>query len=341
MAKRKRTAIDLFSGCGGLTQGLKQAGFRVLAAVEIDGTAASTYRMNHPHVHLINDDIKTVDAGLLRKRLELRCGELDLVAACPPCQGFSTLTTKNGARRVVDERNALIFDVLTFVARFRPRAVMLENVPKLADKQEFRSFVRSLKRYGYTSDFRILNAAKFGVPQRRRRLILVAFRDHKVTFAREDAIEVSVRTAIGDLPHPRKSKDLLHRDRKSYSTETKARIRGIPLDGGNRFDLPPQQRLECHDNTDGFRDVYGRMWWDKVSPTITSGCINPSKGRFLHPGQHRPITLREAALLQTFPQGYEFDLSRGRYAVAEMIGNALPPEFIRRHAEAIRDILDE
>lgn len=113
-------------------------------------------------------------------------------------------------------------------------------------------------------------------------------------------------------------------------------IRDIPKDGGSRTDLPRDRQLDCHKDCDGFRDIYGRMAWDKVAPTITGGCFNPSKGRFLHPEQNRAITLREAALLQTFPRRYHFDLSSGKEAAALMIGNALPPEFIRRQANQVR-----
>jgi DNA (cytosine-5)-methyltransferase 1 len=113
------------------------------------------------------------------------------------------------------------------------------------------------------------------------------------------------------------------------------RIKRIPKDGGSRTDLGKEHQLKCHQNNDGFKDVYGRMAWDKPSPTITGGCFNPSKGRFLHPEEDRAISMREAALLQSFPSDYTFSLSRGKIAVAQMIGNALPPEFIRRHAQAL------
>jgi DNA (cytosine-5)-methyltransferase 1 len=115
-------------------------------------------------------------------------------------------------------------------------------------------------------------------------------------------------------------------------------IKAIPKDGGSRTDLGEEWQLECHKKSDGFKDVYGRMAWDSLSPTITGGCVNPSKGRFLHPTENRAITLREAALLQTFPKNYRFPLSRGKFPAALLIGNALPPEFIRRHAEALLEV---
>lgn len=116
-------------------------------------------------------------------------------------------------------------------------------------------------------------------------------------------------------------------------------IRRIPKDGGSRTDLPHGDQLACHQKFDGFKDVYGRMAWQKPAPTITSGCINPSKGRFIHPDANRAITLREAAILQGFPASYRFDMTQGRYRVARMIGNAFPPEFAEHHARALYEHL--
>ena len=118
-----------------------------------------------------------------------------------------------------------------------------------------------------------------------------------------------------------------------------ALIRRIPKDGGSRTDLPTDEQLKCHQRLDGFRDVYGRMAWRKPAPTITGGCINPSKGRYIHPEEDRAITLREAALLQGFPKTYYFDMSQGRYPAAQMIGNAFPPKFAEHHARAIYELL--
>jgi DNA (cytosine-5)-methyltransferase 1 len=135
--------------------------------------------------------------------------------------------------------------------------------------------------------------------------------------------------------------DPLHDFPETRSERVKALIRLIPRDGGSRMDLGDEHQLDCHRRCDGFSDVYGRMAWNKVSPTITGGCCNPSKGRFLHPTRDRNITLREAALLQTFPPSYFFSLRRGKFATAQMIGNALPPEFIRRHGVVIRQHLTQ
>ena len=150
---------------------------------------------------------------------------------------------------------------------------------------------------------------------------------------------ITVRKAIGGLNRAGASGDELHDLPERRAKRVLQLIREIPKNGGSRADLPAARQLKCHIRQDGFHDIYGRMSWDDVAPTITSGCHNPSKGRFLHPDEDRAITLREAALLQSFPQTYRFPLSGGKEAIALMIGNALPPEFIRRHALEIRKAL--
>jgi DNA (cytosine-5)-methyltransferase 1 len=330
------TAIDLFCGAGGLTLGLRQAGFQVLGAVELDKLAADTFRLNFPDVHLWEMDIRTLTvAGVLRD-LTLRRGQLDLLAGCPPCQGFSALRTLNGHRRVKDPRNDLVLQFARFVRGLRPKAVMLENVPALMADGRLRRLTRILSELGYDVTSRIMDAANFGVPQRRKRMILVAGRHRPPSLAPGATPSKTVRDAIGALPPAGTSGDPLHDLPELHQERIQALIRRIPKDGGSRSQLGPDSRLLCHVRCDGFSDVYGRMAWDDLAPTITSGCINPSRGRFLHPQAHRAITLREAALLQGFPHDYQFSLTRGKYRVAEMIGNALPPPFVRAQAAEIR-----
>ncbi len=336
----RRTAIDLFSGCGGLTLGLKKAGFDVIAAVEIDRMAANTFRANHPEVLLKNTDIKKLSAKGLRRELKLRRGQLDLLAGCPPCQGFSSLRTRNGANRNRDMRNTLVHEMLRFARAFLPKAIMMENVPGLAERKPFDYLCEGLQRLGYQITFDVKDAAAYGVPQRRRRLIMLAGRGFGIEFPKAARMTRTVRDAIADLPKAGASRDALHNlPELKRSPKVAALIRDIPKDGGSRGDLPKSRQLACHKRNDGFRDIYGRMGWDKVAPTITGGCFNPSKGRFLHPRENRAITMREAALLQGFPRSYFFDVKAGKQRIALMIGNALPPEFIRRHALSIREEL--
>jgi DNA (cytosine-5)-methyltransferase 1 len=335
--KKRPTAVDLFCGAGGLSEGLRQAGFKIIGALDLDGLACSTYRLNHKDVKLWEVDIRDFSAARMMRELRIRPGQLSLIAACPPCQGFSTIRTKNGNRWNRDHRNDLIFEVLRIVRVVMPISVMLENVPGLARNKRYREFLKALKSIGYRVSWKILNAVDFRVPQRRRRLVLLASRRAEPNFASKQKRQRTVRHAIAGMQVPRLSRDPMHNYSVRRSARIRTRIRKIPRDGGSRRALGSRNQLRCHQMVDGFRDVYGRMAWDQPAPTITGGCINPSKGRFLHPRANRAITLREAAMLQTFPKTYRFLLSQGRYAVASLIGNALPPEFIKRHAMALRD----
>jgi DNA (cytosine-5)-methyltransferase 1 len=328
-------AIDLFSGCGGLTAGLRQAGYAVIAAVELDPKARQTYAQNHPETWLAGSDIRATDPVDLMRTLGLQPGELDLLAGCPPCQGFSRMRKRNKNLTSKDDRNALIDDFLRFVLAFRPKRVMMENVPGLLEYYRFKKFKTGLRRAGYDVLAEVLDVADYQVPQRRKRLIVSASLDGKAVLAPPAGTRVTVRETIGNLPPAGTSGDPLHDMGERRSDKVKQLIELIPANGGSRKDLPAEMQLECHKKSDGFSDVYGRMAWEDVAPTITGGCINPSKGRFLHPTHHRTVTLREASLLQGFPLSYKFDVRHGKEAIALMIGNALPPKFIEAHAKAI------
>ncbi len=299
----RQTAIDLFSGAGGLTEGLRQAGFSVIGAIELDALACETYLLNHAETQVWCNDIRTLDAFDVMIALGLKPGELDLLAGCPPCQGFSTLRTRRRTSSVLDDRNDLIFEFTRFVEAFQPKAIMMENVPNLARDERMIKMLNDLNQLGYpltTNSVQVLDAAKFAVPQRRRRMILLAAHGSKLEFASECNETRTVRDAIGYLLPPGEGDDPLHDYRVKRNDRVVEVIQLIPHDGGSRRQLPDSMQLECHRRSNGFKDVYGRMAWDKVSPTITSGCFNPSRGRFLHPVQDRAITLREASLLQTF-----------------------------------------
>jgi DNA (cytosine-5)-methyltransferase 1 len=333
--KKKLTAIDLFSGCGGLTQGLKDAGFKVVCAVEIDEKALATYKLNHPRVPIAGRDIRHVSTEKILELAGLLRGELDLLAGCPPCQGFSSIRRKNKPRAVADDRNDLIEHFERLALALYPKLLMLENVPKLVSYGKFKSFVKRLKAVGYEVKFKVIDVAEYGVAQRRKRLILSASRIGVAVIAEPLKSRLNVRDIIGGLPTAGISGDYLHDALNNRSPRIQALIASIPKDGGSRSSLPIEMQLKCHQHTTGFGDVYGRMKWDAPAPTITGGCGSPSKGRFLHPDQNRGITLREASLLQGFPQNYKFDLSHGRDAISLMIGNALPPPFISKHAKAM------
>ena len=216
---------------------------------------------------------------------------------------------------------------------------MMENVPALASDQRFTTFCESLHALGYVGSHRILDAADFGVPQRRRRLIYLAGYGTSIPFVAHTASSPTVRDAIAHLPPAGHSGDGIHDIPERRTPNVLRLIASVPKNGGSRSELPDHMQLPCHRRSDGFSDIYGRMAWDDVAPTITSGSFNPSKGRFLHPQEDRAITIREAALLQGFPKDYKFFPEHGKENLSTMIGNALPPPFVAAHAVKVRHTL--
>jgi DNA (cytosine-5)-methyltransferase 1 len=308
-------------------------GFDVAAGIEIDKNAVKTYRMNHADTVVFEDDIRNFDTG---KILNLLQGKpLHLLAGCPPCQGFSSLRRLNRKSAVYDERNGLIEEYYRFAEELNPLTVMLENVPGIVDYALFKAVVRKLEKLGYHIAYKVVNVADYSVPQRRRRLVLVGSKLCKIDIAEGTNTIVTVKEALNKLKKNGKN-DELHKIYPKHTKHIQEMISLIPKDGGSRKDLPGEYELECHKKKNaGFNDIYGRLRWDAVSSTITGGCLNPSKGRFLHPEEDRCISAREAALLQTFPIDYKFPFDIPRAELALLIGNALPPEFSKIQAENI------
>lgn len=330
-------SIDVFSGCGGLSEGMHQANFKTQIAFEIDEIASKTYRLNHPDTKVINKDICKVSAIEVKRLLKGK--KIHLLAGCPPCQGFSSLRRLNRIRPVEDNRNDLILEYLRFVKALKPYTIMMENVPGLMYFDLFHEVIESLKKNGYQwIDYKVVNVKNYGVPQNRRRLVLVGSRLGVIKVAEPSNEVKTVRDAIGNLPIPENSNDLLHMIFPSHSPNVQERINITPKNGGSRKDLPEKYLLKCHTGENiGFHDVYGRLRWDDFSTTITGGCLNPSKGRFLHPEQNRCISAREAALLQSFPDNYLFPTDIPRANLALLIGNALPPKFSYIQSENIKN----
>jgi len=334
-------SVDIYSGCGGLTEGMHQAGFSTQLALEIDEIAVRAYRMNHPKTQVIAKDIRKVTINETLKNLNGK--PVHLLAACPPCQGFSSIRRLNKPEPVEDERNNLILDFVRFVKALRPYTIMLENVPGLIEYELFKKAVKSLRRSGYRwMDYKIVNVKDYGVPQNRKRLVLVGSRLGEIKVAPPVGRKRTVKNTISELPLPKDSNDPLHKIFPIHTPEVMKRIRMTPKDGGGKNDLPEEFLLECHKKENvGFNDVYGRLRWNDYSTTITGGCLNPSKGRFLHPEQDRCISAREAALLQSFPKNYKFPTDIPRASLALLIGNALPPKFSYYQSKNIKKHLLE
>ena len=340
LADGRPIAMDIFAGGGGLTVGLKRAGFRVAAAVEIEPHAYATYEANHPEVHALKKDIREVKGEDL---LAIAGGYVDLLAGCPPCQGFTSLTAKYDK---VDPRNELIFEMSRLAREVRPRSLMMENVPGLTRKGRrlYDGLKRELRDDGYTLTEGVLEVADYGVPQFRRRLVLLAGLGFAIelpepTHAKDGANGRSpwrtVKEAIGDMPQPDTLGEAKRKGRVSdsdwhivrdISATNISRLRAAKA-GKGWTEIPEALRPPCHHGEyRGFSNVYGRMEWHKPAPTITGGCTTFSKGRFGHPTADRTISVREAATLQTFPSDYRFDVPYMEH-VCNVIGNALPCDF--------------
>jgi len=357
MKKKSPIAIDLFAGCGGLSRGLTKAGFHVRAAVEVDATAAKTYRKNHPQTKLIERDIYQVSAKELREL----CGDepIVLLAGCAPCQGFCSLTVKN---RREDPRNELVLRMATLIEGLKPTAVMMENVPGLENRgaKIFGEFVACLRAVGYQPKWQVVQMADYGVPQSRRRLVLLAGLGFEISFPAathaknpqpESKVKkwLTLRDVIASQPMPvtlseaqknggpKKFKWHVVRD---LQPQVAARL-DAAIPGKRWLAMGESFRPMCHrSGYDGFTNTYGRMSWEQTPVTMTGGCTTPCKGRFGHPDKKRTtISVREAALIQTFPRGYKFDTDQME-AVCEMIGNAVPPKFAKVAGKRIMEVLE-
>ena len=329
-------SIDIFSGCGGLSEGMHQAKFKTKIAFEIDEIASKAYKLNHANTTVITKDIRNVSIAEIKRQMKGKT--IHLLAGCPPCQGFSSIRRLNRATPVDDDRNNLIMEYVRLVKALKPYTIMMENVPGLVEYDLFKKAITILRdELKYKIDFKVVNVKDYGVPQSRKRLVLVGSRLGEIKVAEPLYKKQTVRQAIESLPLPENSNDPIHKIFPVHKPHVQKRIEMTPKNGGSRKDLPKRFALKCHeaDNV-GFNDVYGRLRWDDYSTTITGGCLNPSKGRFLHPEQNRNISAREAAMLQSFPADYKFPTDIPKTKLALLIGNALPPMFSYYQSENIR-----
>jgi DNA (cytosine-5)-methyltransferase 1 len=327
----KVVGIDLFCGAGGLTRGLKDAGISIVAGIDMDSACEFPFTSNNRGARFINADVNEIDGEELSKLYPKDC--IRLLAGCAPCQPFSPL--RRGTNNSRDREWSLLDTFGRLTEELHPELVTMENVPDLARKTVFRRFVKRLKRLGYQIAWESVYCPRYGVPQHRRRLVLLASLLGPVKVPKGPLSQPEYRTvrdAIFSLPpvaageyHPQ---DRIHLAR-SVSPLNLQRLRASKP-GGTWHDWPKQLRAACHRKKSGasYQNVYARMTWDAPAPTITTLAHSFGSGRFGHPEQNRSITLREAALLQSFPPKYRFVrrtdvvyLER----VGRLIGNAVPP----------------
>jgi DNA (cytosine-5)-methyltransferase 1 len=321
-------AIDLFCGVGGLTHGLVKAHVNVVAGLDIDPTCAYPYCENNS-AKFIQRDITSLEASELEALFPSE--GLKLLAGCAPCQPFSTYSRRGGERRRSDDDWSLLRSFGRLIREVGPDLVTMENVPQLVDHEIFGEFLVELNDYSVT--WSIVECADFGVPQTRKRLVLLAsrFGDDQLSLSSNKRRRKTVRETIGSLPEIEAGgvsrSDPLHRASR-LSDLNMRRIRAS-RPGGTWRDWPSELLATCHTRPTGdtYPSVYGRMSWDESAPTITTQCFGYGNGRFGHPEQDRAISLREAAMLQTFPRTYAFAPPGGRIRfnrMGRLIGNAVP-----------------
>jgi DNA (cytosine-5)-methyltransferase 1 len=323
----KIEAVDLFCGVGGLTCGLEDAGIKVLAGFDIDPVCAYPYEANSS-ARFINKSVADLTGDDINPLFSP--GVIRLLAGCAPCQPFSALANGAGARDEI--KWGLLEQFARLVREVRPELVTMENVPRVTNHAPYQAFIATLESLGYSVDPRRVRCADYGIPQERRRFVLVASRLGDIRLQPPGENKVTVRDAIADLPVLAAGEcdyhDPLHKARRLTPVNLQ-RIRAS-RPGGTWHDWPEELRSPCHRTERGasYQSVYARMEWDKPAPTITTQCFNFGTGRFGHPEQDRAITLREAAILQSFPRDYKFvpPESEVHFAsVGRMIGNAVPP----------------
>ena len=322
-------AIDFFCGAGGLTRGLLDAGISVVAGLDNDDRVRKTYERNNQPSRFIASDIRDVDIDALREELDIDQEEPTLYAACTPCQPFSTLNTMHA----VDGRKSLLLDFVAIVEQAPPDYIIVENVPGLGNafgKEIYDEFERTLKERGFQIDAEMLDAKEFGLPQTRKRFILVASkhgRPHLPIRTTKEQFR-TVRDSIRRFPpigHGERSGSYKNHLARKLLPHHMRIVEAVPVNGGSRRDVADTSiLLKCHQkNPEAHKDVFGRMSWDLPAPTLTCRCTDVYCGRFIHPEQHRGISLREAAALQTFADHYEF-FGDSILEQARQIGNAVP-----------------
>jgi len=338
-------AVDFFCGAGGMSCGFSQAGIKILAGIDVEKQFKKTYLQNNKEAKFINRDIIKYQPDELQKKIGIKKRDDNLIfIGCSPCQYWSKISTTKHSSAYSSN---LIADFQRFIKFFMPGYIVIENVPGLVNAKNnhvLLEFLDFLIFNGYKYKYRIVRTDEYGVPQRRKRFVLVATRiTENVPFPQpQEDPNLTVRNFIGEhngfvrIPAGHKDKtDFLH-STSSLSIRNQRRVQLTKIDGGTReaWSKDTELQIKAYEGKNNiFRNVYGRMFWDKPASTITTRFIATSCGRFTHPEENRGLSLREGATLQTFPKKYKF--IGGLVSVAKQIGNAVPPEMARRIALSI------
>jgi len=333
--RKKISAIDLFCGIGGLSYGLKEVGIKIKAGIDIDKSCQYTFETNCK-TKFIDKNIQEIKGTELKSLYGKN--DAKILVGCAPCQPFSSYTYKKDKEK--DNRWQLLYEFSRLVKETNPVIVSMENVPTLLNFKEapvFYDFVDSLKKIGYFVWYKIIYAPDYGIPQKRKRLVLLASKLGAIEIldpTHSPEKYITVKDAIGHLDKIKSGesseKDFIHKAAKLSDKNIKRIKQSIP--GGSwKKDWDENLKLKCHKIKKGksYVSVYGRMKWDEPSPTMTTFCTGIGNGRFGHPEQDRAISLREAAILQTFPIDYKFadNAENLKFSKASKhIGNAVPPK---------------
>ncbi len=339
--------IDLFCGIGGLSHGFVKENIEVIAGIDSDESCKFAFENNN-NSKFISKSVSDISSDEIKNLYG--DAKIKILVGCAPCQNFSSYMFKDKEKE--SGKWTLLYEFSRMIKEVQPEIVSMENVSQLINFKKapvFEDFISSLKKLGYFVHYEVVNCPDYGIPQSRRRLILLASKLGKIclipkTHTKENY--VTVKDTIGNLPKIKDGEtdiyDRLHSSRK-LKPINKKRIQATPY-GGGWNDWDEELRLECHKKASGksYPSVYGRMTWEKPSPTMTTHCVGYGNGRFGHPEQDRAISLREAALFQTFPMDYQFealDKNLNSAVVARQIGNAVPVRLGQVVAQSIKEHL--
>ena len=347
MQNNNLKAVDFFCSGGGMSYGMQQAGIKVLAGIDFDESCKETYESNIEGAVFLHSNVFELQENDLEEKLSLKKNDDELILiGCSPCQFWSIINTDK--TKSYESKNLLV-EFSRFVKHFRPGYVVVENVPGILRRKEesgLSEFIEWLQSNGYEKPhFKVHNVNNFGVPQNRKRFTLIASRltQEEIIPLKAEGEKLVVKDVLGvengfdKIEAGYKDKTTFYHSAPGISEINKKRLKKVRKDGGNRLDFAndPELQLKCFiGRDDSFKDTFGRLWWDKPSPTITTKFFSISNGRFVHPEEDRALSIREGATLQSFPKNYIFKTT-SLAKTAQMIGNAVPPKYAEAIGKAI------